>query len=272
MENYSVLMSVYKNDKPDWLRQSIESISNQTIITNDFVIVCDGPVSEEVNEVLEYYQKKYSYISIYRKEKNSGLGLALAYGLNFCKNNLVARMDADDVSALNRCEKELAKFSENSNLSIVGCWENEFMDDIEKIVSVHRVPETSEAVRKSMRRRCSMLHPTIMFKKDFALKCGNYHDVLLMEDYDFLMRLIVENNGEVYNLQEGLYFLRINDALFHRRGGIKYLKIVKKFKKEQLKKGNIKFGDYFISSSVQTIVCLMPNKLRKWFYLRFLRK
>ena len=120
MKQYSVLMSVYYKDNKQWLKVAIESIINQTIKTNDFVIIKDGKLTEELNEVISEYCKKYPDIfNVIELQKNVGLGPALAIGVNECKNELIARMDADDYSVPERCEKQLNKFSEDNKLDII---------------------------------------------------------------------------------------------------------------------------------------------------------
>ena len=123
-----------------------------------------------------------------------------------------------------------------------------------------------------MRRRCSLLHPTVIYKKSAVIKSGNYHDVRLFEDYDLFMRMIIEHNCKGDNVPQALYDMRVNDDFYIRRGGFKYMKTIVKFKKEQRKKGYMSRKDYIISCWTQRIVCLMPNKMRKWFYLKYLRK
>lgn len=273
MVNYSVLMSVYHKENPFWLEQAIQSMMDQTIRTDDFVIVCDGPLTPDLNEVIERFERNYPGIfQIIRRNKNYGLGLSLGYGITFCKNELIARMDSDDISKVNRCEIELDMFDKDSSLDIVGCWENEFENDLNTPIAVHKVPSGKENVKSFMRRRCALLHPTVIFKKSSVLKCGNYHDVRLFEDYDLFMRMIVENKCNGDNVPAALYDMRVNDEFYRRRGGIKYMHTIVKFKKTQYKKGYISFNDYLISCWTQRIVCLMPNKIRKWFYLKFLRK
>ncbi len=106
--NYSVLMSVYKNDNPVWLHEAILSILNNTIKPNDFVIVKDGPVTKEIDEVISSFQAKNPDVfNIVALEKNMGLGPALNKGILACKNNLIARIDADDISDEKRIEKQL---------------------------------------------------------------------------------------------------------------------------------------------------------------------
>ncbi len=273
MDNYSILMSVYHKDKPEWLKEAIESMLNQTIKTNDFVIVCDGQLTDELYAVLDDYSKNNpDLFQVLKRDKNYGLGPSLAYGITFCKNELVARMDSDDVSKPNRCEVQLKYFEENNELAIVGCWENEFEEDINKPIAVHRVPSGVNEVHEYMKRRCALLHPTVIFKKTAVIDSGNYHDLRLFEDYDLFMRMIVEMNYKADNVQEALYDMRVNDAFYKRRGGLKYMKTIVSFKKLQRKKKLISRRDYIASCWSQRIVCLMPNRMRKWFYLKFLRK
>ena len=111
LQDYSVLMSVYYKERPEWLRESIESILNQTIMTNDFVIVKDGKLTKELNDIISEYYKKYpDILNIIELENNVGLGPALAIGVKACKNELIARMDSDDISIKERCEKQLNKY------------------------------------------------------------------------------------------------------------------------------------------------------------------
>lgn len=100
---------------------------------------------------------------------------------------------------------------------------------------------------------------------------GIDHDVRLYEDYDLFMRVVLEHNIKCYNIQENLYYIRINDAFFERRGGVSYMKTAVGFKWRQHKKGYMSFGDFMVSAGGQAAVCLLPNKVRKWVYLNFLR-
>ena len=269
---YSVLMSVYYKEKPDWLRMSIESMMRQTVQTNDFVLVEDGPLTRELDDVIKEYENEYSDVfNIVRLQKNLGLGLALAEGIKHCKNEYVIRMDSDDYSVPQRCEKLLHKIIEDDTLSIVGSFEVEFENEIENKVAIHKVPESSEQIYEFMKRRCALLHPTVLYKKSAVLKAGNYRNVVLYEDYDLFMRMVETCGYKGYNLQENLYYIRINDDFFKRRGGWSYLKTAVSFKYSQYKKGNMNFSDFIVSAGGQAVVCLMPNQMRKNFYLRFLR-
>lgn len=120
MENYSVLTTLYKNDNPAFVKQSIESMLSQTVVTNDYVIVEDGPITNELEKVLEEYCENYDFFHIVKLEENGGLGVALRVGLQECRNELVARIDSDDLSVSERCELQLKVFEKNPELVIVG--------------------------------------------------------------------------------------------------------------------------------------------------------
>ena len=269
---YSVLMSVYNKENYKWLDESINSIMNQTIMTDDFVIVKDGKLTKELNEVISEYCKKYPDIfHIIELKENMGLGLALATGLKECKNELVARMESDDISIAQRCEKQLNQFKQNPELDIVGSNIAEFIDNINNIQAYRILPQRDEEIKKFARRRNPFGHPSIMFRKSKVIEAGNYRDYYLCEDYDLWTRMI-QKGAKCYNFQEILVFMRIGQDFYKRRGGIRYLKTILKFKKEQHLKGFYSTKDYIISGGAHIIVCFMPNFMREFFYKKILRK
>lgn len=272
MRKYSILMSVYYKEKPIWLKESIESMLSQTVKAEEFFIVKDGSLTDELDEVIDEYVRNYPELfTILALEKNMGLGPALAEGVKNCRNEIIIRMDSDDYSVPERCEKLLRELDKHPECGIIGSHEAEFSDDMNNPVAIHRVPETSEQIHAFMRRRCALLHPTVLYKKSVIINCGNYHDVRLYEDYDLFMRVVLEHNVKCYNIQENLYYIRINDAFFERRGGVSYMKTAVGFKWRQHKKGYMSLGDFMASAGGQAAVCLLPNKARKWVYLNFLR-
>lgn len=271
-DKYSILMSVYYKEQPDWLKMSIDSMLNQTVRADEFVIIKDGFLTPELDSVLCEYMDNYQELfKIIGLEKNVGLGPALAIGISNCSNELIARMDSDDYSLPERCELQLKVFENNPQLAAVGSYEIEFESSLDNIISTHCVPETSKDIFNFMKRRCALLHPTVMYKKSAVLSCGNYHDVRLYEDYDLFMRLIIQNKEKCYNIQKGLYYIRTSDQFFKRRGGWSYMKTVISFKKKQYKNRYISLKDFVVSAGGQAMVCLLPNVVRRWFYLKFLR-
>lgn len=270
---YTVLMSVYYKEKPEYLSLSIESMLNQTVKPDEFIIVKDGPLTTELDEVINNFVTAYpKTFNIIVNETNLGLGPALAKGIENSKNELIARMDSDDYVVSTRCERQLEKFREDPKLGMVGSYEAEFVDDIDNVISIHRVPFENDEIERFMHRRCSVLHPTVMYKKSAVLKSGNYQSVLLYEDYDLFARMVLEYHIKSYNIPEPLYYIRTSEDFFKRRGGIKYAKTVLKFKWGQYRKGYMSLMDFCISGLGQAFVCVLPNSLRKIFYMKFLRK
>ncbi|MBQ4504408.1 MAG: glycosyltransferase, partial [Firmicutes bacterium] len=107
MFEYSVLMSVYHKESPGFLRASMQSMFNQTIPPSDFVLVCDGPLTEALDAVISSFQAEYSTtLQVIRLEKNMGLGSALNEGLTHCKYEYIARMDSDDIALPHRIAKQ----------------------------------------------------------------------------------------------------------------------------------------------------------------------
>ncbi len=271
-EKYSVLMSVYYKEKPEWLRYSIESMISQTIAPSDFVIVEDGKLTNELEKVIVEFEKEYPELfNVIRLDTNSGLGIALSIGIQKCKYEYVARMDSDDYSYPNRIEEQFKVFKRNPELGLVGTNVNEFIDDINNVISYVCLPEKQEEIFKFSKTRCPFRHPSLLYKKNQVISAGNYHDFYLCEDYDLYVRML-KNGCKCYNIQEPLVCMRIGKDFYKRRGGIKYLKTMLKFKKQQLKNGYFSFGDYLKSSTAHIIVCLMPNFIREYIYKNILRK
>lgn len=154
---YSVLMSVYAKEEPVYLDTAIQSMLDQTVRTDDFVIVCDGPLTAELEAVLErHLAQNPAVLHLVRLPQNIGTGAALNIGLTHCKNELIAKMDSDDISVLDRCERQLKEFAEDDRLTVVGGNILEFTEDPAKPVSRRLVPCDNEGIQKYAR---SELHP-----------------------------------------------------------------------------------------------------------------
>lgn len=269
---YSVLMSVYYKEQAEFLDYSIKSMINQTIPPDEFVIVEDGPLTKELNDIIDSYQNKFEELfNIIKIPVNGGLGLALQKGVLKCKNELIARMDSDDYSFPDRMEKELEIFDEHPEFGLVGTNVNEFKENIEQVICQVVLPESQEEIYEFSKKRCPFRHPTLLYKKSEVLKAGNYREFYLCEDYDLYVRMLT-NGCQCFNIQEPLVYMRIGSDFYKRRGGWKYMMAVLHFKNEQLKSGFFNFYDYFKSTIPHILVCLMPNKLRDYTYKNFLRK
>lgn len=261
--NYSVLMSVYNKENPQFLEESIESMLNQTVPSDDFVLVCDGPLTTDLNKVIEKYKSK---LHIVRLDKNEGLGSALNKGLEYCKYELVARMDSDDISTPERCEKQLKMFDAIANLSLLSATISEFSGTTNNIVGKRQLPSTNEQIRKSSKKRNPFNHPAVMFRKNIVQTVGGYSEKYhLFEDYYLWIR-ILKSEAVVANIEESLVYMRVPVEMYQRRGGIQYAKDMLSFRWWMYTSGWSGFGDFIVSAIPQTLVCLMPNFLRKKFY------
>lgn len=272
MEKYSVLMSVYNKEKAKFLEQSMKSMFNQTIIPNEFVLVCDGPLSDELNKIIDKFNKQYKNIlKVIRLEKNVGLGCALKEGIEHCTNEFIARMDSDDISKKDRCEKQLEIFKKNPKIGIVGSNIEEFSTDVNIINSIRQVPEENDDIKRFLKKRNPFNHPSVMYKKSDVLRAGNYKNVRYMQDY-FLWVDMLSNGVVGYNIQENLVSMRADNNLFKRRSGKQYLKIQKQLLKYMKEKKMINIFEFFIFLIVRTISSLLPNSIRKIIFKKILRK
>ena len=270
--DYSVLMAVYKNDNSEYLKVSIDSILNQTIKTNDFVIVKDGKLTEELDKLIDDYIIKFPNIfNIVCLENNVGLGKALSIGIIECKNELVARMDSDDYSSPNRIEKELEFLNNNPEVDLVGTQSFEFINDVRNMVQYNKYPTSHDDIVKYAHSRNPYSHPSVIFKKSKVILSGNYQTTYLCEDYDLWIRMI-QNDCICANVDEYLMGVRISDDFFKRRSGIKYVKSINNLMKKNMKNGFFSLKDYIKNMFIRSIVYLAPNNLRSFIYRKFLRK
>jgi glycosyltransferase involved in cell wall biosynthesis len=250
----------------------MKSIISQTILPDEIVIVLDGAISDEVNSVLDKYLKANPKLYvIVPLEKNVGLGLALREGVLHCNNELIARMDTDDISRKDRFEQQLKAFQENPNIDICGGQILEFEDDINNIVSKRTVPLTHNEIIKYQKRRDAFNHMTVMYKKSAVLRAGNYKSCLFMED-DLLWCNMFKTGAIGQNLGENLVYVRVGKDLYKRRGGLKYYRKYKQARKEVYKTGFISWWDYKYTTILQFVVAIMPSKMREYIFKKKLHK
>lgn len=270
-ENYSVLMSVYIKEKPEYLKEAIDSILNQTMKTDDFVLVCDGPLSEGLDKVIADYATTYSGLfNVYRLEKNMGLARALNNGILQCKNEIIARMDSDDISAPNRMEKQLAAMKAQ-NADIVGSNIIEFVGNISNTKNTREVPRENEDIIKFAKKRSPFNHPSVMYKKSAVVAAGFYEDYRYFEDYNLWVTML-HKGFKGYNIQENLLYMRAGEDMYKRRGGFSYVGCIFRFKKHLRKMGFINMATFLTDTLIRIIVSLVPNDVRVAIYKKILRK
>lgn len=269
-ENYSVLMSVYYKEKPEYLKAAIDSILNQTVKTDDFVIVCDGPLNESLDYVITDYVRTHpGLFNVYRLPKNLGLAKALNNGILQCRNEIIVRMDSDDISAPERVEKQLAA-REKYQADIVGTNVIEFAGNIKNTGSTRRVPECHEEILRFAKKRSPFNHPSVMYRKSAVVDAGFYEDYRYFEDYN-LWTTMLAKGYQGYNVQENLLHMRAGEDMYKRRGGFGYVRCIFRFKNHLRKTGFISMGMFLVGAFGHAIVSVMPNGLRRAVYGRTLR-
>lgn len=268
MQDFSVLMSVYRKDSPAWLREAINSILSQTAKPKEIIVVCDGPLTVELDKALAEYK---NLIKTHRLEKNMGLGEALRQGLGQCSCGLVARMDSDDISVPDRFERQLAFFDKNPGLAAAGGFIEEFDSHTLKPVSIRKVPLTSSEIRKFLKTRNPMNHVSVMFRKDAVMKAGGYKPFPLLEDY-YLWARMAAMGLALMNLPDILVKVRVDANMYGRRGGFKYFKNNLAMSRKLRELGLITLPEHLFNACVRFCVqVLMPEKLRSLFYKNALR-
>lgn len=271
-ENYSVLMSVYYKEKPEYLRQAMDSMIHQTVLTDDFVLVCDGPLTVELDAVIaEKQQELGNVLNVVRLEKNGGLGNALNEGIKHCRHELIARMDSDDISYPERCEQQIEVFNNKADISVCSGIVEEFSKDPAQVDARRVLPENDVDIRKFAKKRNPFNHPCVMYKKSAVEAAGSYQDFYLLEDYYLWVRMLIAG-CQGYNLQIPLLHMRAGSEMYRRRAGWKYVGSQYKLFWYMYKRKFTTINELLVSISARSMSSIMPNRLRPYMYKKILRK
>lgn len=268
---YSFLMSVYAKEKPAYLKLSIESMISQSVSADEIVLIKDGLLPEDLNQVINYYSDQNTGLfKLVQLDQNMGLAIALNEGLKNCKNEFIARMDSDDISLPERCELQLIEFIKDPELAIIGTHIDIFSDNPAQVTCSRSVPLSHQEILKFSRRRNPFNHPTVMFKKSVVLEFGGYPILKRNQDFELFTHIVHRYKSK--NIDQSLVLFRGNtDNLNRRKSLIKCLGdigIIFRF----WRKGYSRFIDLVIIIIVQIAVSLMPAKVFQIFSQKYLRK
>ena len=270
---FSVLISVYYKEKPEFLRGSLKSIIKQTLLPDEIVLVEDGQLTQPLYEVINDFKQEFKCTKVVCLKENAGLGVALNEGLKHCTYDVVARMDSDDECYPIRFEKQINYLKENPDIDVVGSLTTEFCSNNEGdkiIMSLKHFPETVEENNKYSRKRCPVEHPAVIFRKKAVQEAGGYIHCPLFEDYHLWARMIM-NGSKFYNIQEPLLYFRMSDESYIRRGGLKYAiteyKSLRKFRQI----GFLNCYQFIFSVITRFPIRIMPTVLRRIIYKNLLR-
>lgn len=270
---YSVLMTVYAREKPAYFEQAIRSMLFQTDRTDDFVIVCDGPLTPQLDAVISHYtQMEPELFHIIRCEENLGSGTASRMGLLACKNELIVRMDSDDIAVSDRARVLLDAFRREPELAAVGGQMAEFVHDPAQVIGYRILPTEPEELRRYAASRSPLNNITVMLRKSAAIAVGNYSDIRTREDYELWIRLL-GNGYRIRNLDRVLAYARVGEDMYERRRGLEYSKYTVYTEKVLLEFGFINRLEYCFSLCARFVASvLLPKKLSYWLFRRFMRK
>ena len=271
---FSALISVYKNDKPDDFRSALASVtSNQTLKPSEVVLVVDGPVPEDVSKIIfDAEGTNKGVFRIVRFEQNQGLGIALQKGMEAASNDIVIRMDSDDIAVPCRFEKQVQYMESHPDVAICGGQIEEFVDDESNIVGKRSVPCSDEEIRSYMKSRCPFNHMTVALRRSEVLRAGNYQPWFWNEDYSLWIRMMMAG-CKFANLPDTLVHVRVGKDMYARRGGVKYFKSEAKIQSFMLKNQLISLPRYIFNVLARLAVqVLMPNWLRGFVFQKLFRK
>lgn len=209
----SVIMSTYKEDER-LLRESIESILNQTYRNFEYIIILDYPDNDVHKSVIEEYALKDDRIHFYINEKNMGLTDSLNRGLSLCHGEYIARMDADDISLPDRLERQM-EYLEKNHYDLIGGITEMINENGTLLYSIKSVPTDPKKINKALRYSQCIAHPTWLGKKEVFEKNAGYRHMPLCEDYDFTLRAVL-NGFLISNLNEPVLKYRMTSNSISR--------------------------------------------------------
>jgi glycosyltransferase involved in cell wall biosynthesis len=269
MHKISVLMSVYYKESSRNLDQCLESIANQTLPADEIVIVKDGVLPLELEETLLSWQNKLP-LKIAGYEENRGLPYALNYGLDYCSNELVARMDSDDICLPERFEKQINYYIQHEEIVLLSAYTSGFNEYINDILFVRKVPVGHHLIVNYLKSRNAFNHAAVVFKKSAILAIGGYQEISCFEDYDLWIRL-VKAGFKVDNIPEVLVYSRIGNDIILRRRGFEYAKKEIIFLRKQRASHFISSIEFLLLLISRIPFRFLPSKLLSFVYFYCLR-
>lgn len=262
--NFSCLIPISHNESTKNVQECLNSIFNQTLPPNEVIVIIDGKLNNNLKRILKRYDLK-----IFELKNQKGITYALNYGLKMCKYDIVARMDSDDICAIDRFETQINLFKNNNNLELIGGQILEF--DNKSYKNKRLVPLNINEIIKYSKFRNPFNHMTIMFKKNVILNNDGYKDIPFFEDY-YLWTKLLKNNINALNIDKVLVYARTDYNHIKRRGGYKYIKCIYNFEKQLYNDNYINLSTFIFNIILRCSISLLPYKIRSLFYEFFLRK
>jgi glycosyl transferase family 2 len=262
---FSLLLSVWGGDDPAFLRDAFRSsVQDQTRRPDQVVLVQDGPVPAGLAAVIaELVATSPVHVDHVVIEENVGLGPALDRGLAACDHEIVARMDADDISLPTRFARQLPLVEAGAD--IVGSGLLEFGSSADEVVGRRTPPIDPDEIRRVIRFRDPFNHPTVVYRRSAVQSAGGYTDMALMEDYLLFARM-VDAGARPANLAEPLVRYRVGAGAYARRGGRRLLRSEIAVQRRFLQLGITSRSEFVRNVAVRGGYRLVPERLRRAAY------
>lgn len=266
----SILMSIYAGELPAYLSESLQSLASQSLRPSEVIVVKDGPLTQELDDVLACYANNLPLKTI-PLSKNVGLGPALAAGLEQCRFELVARMDADDICPPYRLEAQVDYLRQNPTISVVAGAAAEFEEDCSRPNAIRSAPPVARSGPYAYFRNPISHHSAVLFRKTDVQAAGGYQHCPFFEDYNLWARMILKGY-RLHNLPETMVLVRAGKGIIERRRGLAYLQHEVRFLWRMNRLGFLPLP-YLVANLIFRVPCrLLPAVLLRLLYSRFLRR
>lgn len=265
MQPFSVLLSVYSSEKFNFLNSSLNSIwFKQTVKPSQIVLVKDGLLTSSLDsEITKWQSELGDILTVVALPKNVGLAAALNHGLHYCKYDLVARMDTDDIAMPDRFKLQVAFMHANPDIAVSSGFIEEWNSDFSIQLSKRSLPLNHDNIFKFAKMRNPISHPACVFRKSVILKCGGYPNIY-PEDH-LLWVSVLQADYKLANIPQVLLKMRTGDDFITRRG-YKFLKGELISYRKMHENKFLKTHEFIKVSVARTFVRLSPDFLKVWLY------
>jgi glycosyltransferase involved in cell wall biosynthesis len=266
---FSVLMAVYAKENPTYFRESLQSVAGQIYPATQVVVVCDGPLTPELDDVLASFESVLP-LTIVRLEQNRGLAAALNEGLQHCRAAWIARFDSDDLCEPERLIAQRNYLLAHPEVDVIGSAILEFESEPQSPYAYRRVPTSHDDIARQAKRRNPLNHMTVAFRRQSIINVGGYPTDYLYEDYCLWVKLLV-SGARFANIPDALVRARAGDSMINRRGGWSYVRSEIRAQTNFWRAGFLSTPQFVFNVGVRTAVRLAPAKLRRFIYHSTLR-
>ena len=262
---FTAVMAVYLNDRENDVDLAVKSILNQSLPPDRFIIVADGPLDAKVSKLLSHY-KQNPLIHIVRLDKNYGRGQARNFAIKESKTDLIAMMDADDISRPFRFASQIAVF-ENEKIDVLGAGIEEFSALPGDLGLRRDLPKDDKTIKASMAYRTPFNHVTVMFRKSLFDKISGYRELNFVEDWDFALRA-AGAGAQFMNTEQVLVDVRVSPKSNY---GYKYLSEEIRILTDAFQSKTLSGGAFFFSVAIRLMRFLTPAFISNRMKRRYMR-